>query len=329
MQMEYSSTMKSETEAQMDRLYPSLPWTHRGSETETETSREAETSRGTETETSRGSVTKTSRRTETKRSRSSSQNQSSQNQSSQNQSSQNQSSQNQSLQSSLNHEDTVPHRPGSPPENTQNLEFAGKMKEQIRVLEMQKLELLSINERWAKEYRVMVHYYKEKLHTHKASLPKESNDRSEDLGHVCKLNLLMDNTTTGCSEELVKAQSDARALQEQNRTLARRGQHQRKEITRLNKALEDTFVTTSSSREMSHETLQDLWKYQADVYKEDFLTERKDREALQTKYLALEQKYKRVRNELYVARSQVPCAQCECTCTHPGTEDLKLQQRNT
>ncbi|KAJ0059755.1 hypothetical protein NL108_011259 [Boleophthalmus pectinirostris] len=236
---------------------------------------------------------------------------------------------------SNNMNSTFTHDPDNVVENTQNEERAVQMKEQIRVLEMQKQELLSINERWAKEYRTMVQYYKDKLRNLKASLPLEKRpDQSADVHpHVCKLNVVKDRTAaTGSGDGLLKAQSEARQLQEQNRALARRGQHQNAEITRLNKALEEVLVTRSS-QEVSTETLQELWKHQADIYKEDFLTERKDREALKHKYLELEKKYKKVRNELYVIKSQVtwtptPQPQYECTCTQPGPEEKKQSTSN-
>ncbi|XP_033841832.2 TNFAIP3-interacting protein 3-like [Periophthalmus magnuspinnatus] len=227
-------------------------------------------------------------------------------------------------------------------ENTQDEGSTATMKEQIRILEMQKQELLSINERWAKEYRVMVQYYKDKLHNLKTSLPHENHQHpsAENHPHVCKLNVLKDKIiATGSGDGLVKAQSEARQLQEQNQALARRWRHQNAEIMRLNKALKEVLVTTSS-QEMSTETLQELWKHQADVYKEDFQTERKDREALKHKYLELEKKYKKVRNELYAIKSQVTCTstsqpQYECACPHTGSEEKeqstsnKLQRRYT
>ncbi|KAK7887244.1 hypothetical protein WMY93_026865 [Mugilogobius chulae] len=228
---------------------------------------------------------------------------------------------------------TFAHRPDNLLENTQDEECVVRMKEQIRVLEMQKRELLSINERWAKEYRVMVQYYKDKLRSVKASLPPDNSpNTTPDAPHVCKLNVLKDSSAAaGSGDVLVKAQSEARQLQEQNRALTRRGQHQNAEIARLNKALEEALVTTSA-QEMSNGTLPDLWKHQADVYREDFLTERKDREALKGKYLQLEKKYKKVRNELYVVKSQITWSptssqqQYGCTCAQPDTDSGEKKQ---
>ncbi|XP_034038383.1 TNFAIP3-interacting protein 3-like [Thalassophryne amazonica] len=46
-----------------------------------------------------------------------------------------------------------------------------QMKAQIHILEEQRRELLSINEKWAKEYQTMVQYYKDKVQHLKLLLP--------------------------------------------------------------------------------------------------------------------------------------------------------------
>lgn len=233
-----------------------------------------------------------------------------------------------SCSSAKNLNGNAPHRHKPLPENTQADECSARMKAQIYVLEQQKQELLSINERWAKEYRIMVRYYKEKVCSLKTLLSQRcshfNKETGEELNPLCKLKALKDNTEAGCGDVscvVVKTQSEARELEEQNRRLARRGQHQHSEIERLNKALQDA-LQTSQPQEMSSETLQDLWKHQAEVNKEDFLKERKDRETLKDKYLELEKKYKKVRNELHAIKTQgtwmrTPQAQYKCTCTQP------------
>lgn len=45
--------------------------------------------------------------------------------------------------------------------------------------------------------------------------------------------------------------------------------------------------------------------FQAEIYKEDFLKERKDREKLKGKYLEVEKRLKKTHNELHVLKSQV------------------------
>ncbi|KAE8279714.1 hypothetical protein D5F01_LYC21843 [Larimichthys crocea] len=227
-----------------------------------------------------------------------------------------------------------------------------RMKAQILILEEQRQELLSINERWAKEYRTMKQYYKEKVQDLRALLqhPNFEEDMWEEREKNIRLyNKGKDAESTwtkdvDASSELLRAVKEAKELREQNSTLTRRGQHQREEIGRLNKALEEALRTTQPL-EVSSETLQDIWKHQAEVYKEDFLKERKDREKLKEKYLELEKKFRKVYNELRVLKPQVtrtrpPQPVLECTCTIrakcPNWEvrpvhqnDVQLQRRYT
>ncbi|KAJ3611760.1 hypothetical protein NHX12_021774 [Muraenolepis orangiensis] len=82
-----------------------------------------------------------------------------------------------------------------------------------------------------------------------------------------------------------------RLLRVQNAHLASRGQHQREEIRRLNQALHEAIEghgVCGQSREHPHD---EVWKHQAEVYKEDFLKERKDREMLKDKLLEMEKSY--------------------------------------
>ncbi|XP_074478016.1 TNFAIP3-interacting protein 1-like [Sebastes fasciatus] len=209
-----------------------------------------------------------------------------------------------------------------------------RMKAQVLVLEEQRQELLSINEKWAKEYHTMVHYYKEKVRDLKALLQHDEEEICQEGGK---------KVTFG--DELLKAEKEAEKLRTQNSTLTRKGQHQHEEIRRLNKALEEALQTTEPLG-ASSETLQDVWKHQAETYKEDFLKERKDREKLKDKYLEQEKKFRKAHSELRVLKSQVtqtrppqPAA-LECTCTNRAAcpqwevrqidrHHIQLQRRHT
>ncbi|XP_032359529.1 TNFAIP3-interacting protein 3 [Etheostoma spectabile] len=197
-----------------------------------------------------------------------------------------------------------------------------RMKAQILILEEQRQELLCINERWAKEYRTMLRYYKEKVQGLKASLQHE---RSEE--EMCEggkktpcTRESKDKESTQTVDGLQKAEKEAKELRAQNTTLTRRGQHQHEEIIRLNKALDEALQTTQPL-DVSSETLQ-VWKQQAEVYKEDFLKERKDRVKLKEKYLEQEKKFQKVYRELHVLKCQLtrtPPSALECTCTNRAT----------
>ncbi|XP_072234437.1 uncharacterized protein [Leuresthes tenuis] len=214
-------------------------------------------------------------------------------------------------------------------EDTQSEEVCNSsdisMKAQILIMEEQRKELLSINKKWAKEYRTMSQYYKEKIRVLKAlqhhdHSEEETSDEGEKLNTPCEQLKVKTDTLTREGEvtsELLTAEKEAKELRLQNSTLTRRGQHQHEEIQRLNKALEEA-LQTSQPLGGSSETRQDIWKHQADVYKEDFLRERKDREMLKDKYLELEKRFKKVRDELRVLKSQVTLTQPEhrCSCTN-------------
>ncbi|XP_023182355.1 TNFAIP3-interacting protein 3-like [Xiphophorus maculatus] len=214
------------------------------------------------------------------------------------------------------------------------------MKEQILILEQQNKELLAINNKWAKEYKTMVEYYMKKVQVLKALKQdgvseEERSDEEEGPVTFCKKEKVHKDTQPGkdgVRTELRTAEEETEELRAQNHTLACRCQHQQQEIRRLNKALEET-IQRSQPLENSSETLQDIWKHQAEVYKEDFLKERRDREQLKGKNLELEKRYKKVHDELRVFKSQVTLAQpvhC-CSCTnrrkYPDREQQHVQQQ--
>ncbi|XP_033964636.1 TNFAIP3-interacting protein 3-like [Pseudochaenichthys georgianus] len=219
-----------------------------------------------------------------------------------------------------------------------------RMKAQICILEEQRQELLCINEKWAKEYHTMVRYYKERVQDLKTLLQHDplAVEICEGGKNVTSNKKAKDKENTWTGEEILKAEKEAEELRAQNNTLTRRGQHQHEEILRLNKALEEA-LQNSNPLDASSETLQDIWKHQAQVYKEDFLTERRDREKLKEKNLELENKYRKVHRELCVLKSQVartPQPVLECTCTNRATtpnwevreinqKHIQLQRRYT
>ncbi|XP_029955691.1 TNFAIP3-interacting protein 3-like [Salarias fasciatus] len=236
--------------------------------------------------------------------------------------------------------------PDSPQEITQSGESPPcsdvRLKAQILFLEEQRKQLLSINEKWAKEYRTMVRYYKDKIRVVKASQEHEEKKHDEGQKNITlvkdqKVRLVIDedNLQTGeSSSELLKAKTETEELRLQNRTLTRRGQHQQEEIRRLNKALEKA-LQTSQSDSVSSEDSANIWKHQAEVYKEDFCKERKDREKLKEKYLELEKRFRKVYSELRVLKSQVtlvlkpqPAVQCPCNVRdkNPNWEICKVNQ---
>ncbi|XP_029935624.1 TNFAIP3-interacting protein 1-like [Myripristis murdjan] len=211
------------------------------------------------------------------------------------------------------------------------------MKAQIAILKRQKRELFSINEKWAKEYQTMVQHYKEKVQWLKALLQLDNIQMEEEVCEAEKQRALekhLKNSMTvkdskegeqrgsgDVSPALLRAEQEAERLRAQNSTLTRRGQHQHEEIMRLNKALQEALQTPPARAEHS-KTPEDVWKHQAEIYKEDFLKEREDREKLKGKHLELERRFRKIHAELHTLKSQIPrtppspkpVTHCTCTC---------------
>ncbi|XP_068160383.1 TNFAIP3-interacting protein 3-like isoform X2 [Antennarius striatus] len=190
------------------------------------------------------------------------------------------------------------------------------LKARILTLEKQRQELLSINEKWAKEYRTMKQHFTQKVKSLKALVRDDccrSGETCEEGGKevTSERNVKHKASTktgdTDMSSKLLKAEKEVNDLRAQNRTLSREWQHQREEIKRLNKALEEALLKNRPLDDSS-ETLQDVWKQQAEVYKEDFLKERRDRERLKDKCLGLERNLRKAHSELCVLKPQVNTA---------------------
>nr|XP_040023856.1 TNFAIP3-interacting protein 1-like [Gasterosteus aculeatus aculeatus] len=201
----------------------------------------------------------------------------------------------------------------NPPGRTpQSQASAGGMKAQMLLLEEQKQELLSINTKWAKEYRTMARYYKARIQ-HLNELLQRGHSGEE----MCEEG--GNNHKENTEDKLLK---EAEGLRAQNSTLTQKGQRQQDEIRRLNKALEEALKTTQPLS-VSSETLQDVWKHQADVYKEDFLKERSDREKLMEKHLKQEKQFRKVHSELCALKSQLRSPQpVLAACPH---REVRLQ----
>ncbi|TNN53782.1 TNFAIP3-interacting protein 1 [Liparis tanakae] len=191
-----------------------------------------------------------------------------------------------------------PSRGGSHPDTRIQSNSDVRMEAQILLLEEQRQELLSINEKWAKEYRTMVRYYKERVQGLKASLQHiHTEEEKEEEGGGTSAALCKKVAEGQNGDRLLKVEKEAEELRAQTGTLTRRGQRQREEIRRLNRALADALQTPRPLG-VSADTLQDVWKHQAEVYKEDFLKERSDRVTLKEKYLEQEKKFRKVQSQL-------------------------------
>ncbi|XP_046879927.1 TNFAIP3-interacting protein 3-like [Hypomesus transpacificus] len=215
----------------------------------------------------------------------------------------------------------------------------------LALLEKQRQELLYINTKWAEQYQTMTQYYKQKVKDQEMLLMshgQELEDRSEEEQQERKRNIDLPQTkdNTNCiqlqnddiSADLQRAEQETERLRVQNTTLTRRGQQQHGEIRRLNKVLKEVLQTTGTCCGPQEE----VWRHQAQIYKEDFLKERRDREQLKGKHGDLEEKFRKVHTELNALKSKIiwtptlprPLAASVCPHqAHPTTQNRDARLR--
>ncbi|CAL8398956.1 unnamed protein product [Arctogadus glacialis] len=215
---------------------------------------------------------------------------------------------------------------------------------QLDMLWKQREELISINNKWADQYKVMTQYYKAKVMEQQpsAKTSQPTHPLSEEMRHNgVEQNVQEKDVKEETSEEKIMSHTDAEQLRVQNAHLTRRGQHQHEEIRRLNQALQQSLESGFVWGESREDPKDNVWKHQAEVYKEDFLKERKDRERLKGKLMETEKKYRKTHSELHTLKSKItwapvlapPDAMCDCPNrappantynTYPHTEPQQI-----
>ncbi|XP_029698486.1 TNFAIP3-interacting protein 3-like isoform X2 [Takifugu rubripes] len=198
---------------------------------------------------------------------------------------------------------------------------------QILILEEQKKELLLINEKWAREYRTMKQFYSKKVRELRSILQGDFSHTEDNRCEEGEKNITFGKKVQdedSAKAEVSRSGDEAAELRGQNSFLTRRGQHQMQEIRRLNEALQVVL----GSDDVRRASLQDVWKHQAEVYREDFLKERSDREKLHGRYLDLEEKYRKVCYELRALKPQAPPTKpiVDCRCRNHGRSRNPTEQ---
>ncbi|KAI4881782.1 hypothetical protein NFI96_011474, partial [Prochilodus magdalenae] len=204
-------------------------------------------------------------------------------------------------------EHETPHKPDSQAPETSVLNLHIKLSN----LRKKNQELLSINKKWAEQYSSLRQHFEHQITELKRKLKSyeqvKEEKKMEDLLALSK-NTKESTQETELKSCLQKANGELESLRMQCDTLIGRGLQQEEEIRRLNKVLQRAQKSLAVSQG-SKQTEEYIWKHQAQVYKDDFLKERRDRDRLKEKYAELEKKYKKIHTELHVYRAQVRWAQ--------------------
>ncbi|CAI5784427.1 Hypothetical predicted protein [Podarcis lilfordi] len=205
------------------------------------------------------------------------------------------------------------------------------LEQQIISLEKQRQELLAVNNQWDQQFRRMKQQYGKKVTDVKAQLEtmqkrvKELEKERHQMQQECRrLEALTTNS-------LLQEMRDTKILKEENRLLKEEASlantkkiHYEREISRLNKALQDALKnqgaplheTPVNAQDMNcnHEEMKmqmEVLRQQVQIYEEDFKKERSDRERLNEEKEALLRINERIQFQLDTLNSQVKDCQEE------------------
>uniref|UniRef100_W5MUB6 TNFAIP3 interacting protein 3 n=1 Tax=Lepisosteus oculatus TaxID=7918 RepID=W5MUB6_LEPOC len=212
-----------------------------------------------------------------------------------------------------------------------------ELKQQLRILQKQRQELLDVNKKWDEQYKLMKQHYSLKIMEMKERLTvcdkfitevnAEQDKKQKDFDK--KLVLAKEKIekeqekNTKLSAELCEIKQQSLNLKEQNATLTKRKDHQECEIQRLNKTrlpiLKIYCVFNSECLQKGPivwnyketATQIEVLRHQAQIYENDFKEERRDRERLKERNEELEKRCKKLQSELQILKSQIKVCVCE------------------
>ncbi|XP_066518944.1 TNFAIP3-interacting protein 3-like [Hoplias malabaricus] len=178
---------------------------------------------------------------------------------------------------------------------------------QIKLLNMKRKnqELLFINKKWAEQYSLLSQCCERKIT--ELNRLKHNEQRKEEKEKTEDFMFLTTNSTEYTQEfelmsRLQEADREIERLKMRCDTLTGREQQLEEEIRRLNKVQHRTQQSLALQESKQTEI---IWKYQAQVYKEDFLKERRDRDKLKEKYAELQERFKKSHADLHFYKAQV------------------------
>ncbi|XP_008110269.1 TNFAIP3-interacting protein 3 [Anolis carolinensis] len=199
------------------------------------------------------------------------------------------------------------------------------LEQQIVSLEKQKVELLAVNNQWDQEFRRMKQRYEKKVTDIKQKTEamqkniRELEKERHQLQEECQR--LKDLTTTNLVDEMRQHKTlkgENKLLREETALANTKKMHYEREISRLNKALQDALKNRStSSNEPPHLDALDtscneemrlemeVLRQQVQIYEEDFKKERSDRERLNSEKEALQKINERSQSQLNKLHSQI------------------------
>ncbi|KAM4676466.1 TNFAIP3-interacting protein 1 isoform 2-T2 [Discoglossus pictus] len=218
----------------------------------------------------------------------------------------------------------------------------------VKVLEHQRTELLEVNKQWDQQFRSMKLQYEEKItslrqkisHAMKSESEHEVEKDRKQRDFDRKLLLARDKIEEKESQiqkletELKELKQKNKFLYEQLGSISKHRDYQEREISRLNKALEEALnmqgsgprspsfnVSTENTERPPRQELMtqnDILKQQVTIFEEDFQRERSDRERMNEEKEELKVKLEQLQAQLGQVNTQLRTCQ----------EDLRREKEN-
>ncbi|XP_073477209.1 TNFAIP3-interacting protein 1 isoform X3 [Aquarana catesbeiana] len=241
-------------------------------------------------------------------------------------------------------------------EKPTNKDQSGALLKKVKILEHQRTELLEVNKQWDQQFRSMKMQYEEKITSLRQKLSQATKNETEQEAERDRKQrdfdrklLLARDKLEEKESQIQKLESDIRDLKQKNKFLhdqlsstTKQREYQEREISRLNKALEEVLKLRdlgppSPSIIASGEdtlflqrqellTQNDLLKQQVSIFEEDFKRERSDRERMNEEKEELKQQLEQLQSQLAQAKSQLRSCQEDLRQERDCSRDLPRQQ---
>ncbi|KAM3927035.1 TNFAIP3-interacting protein 1 [Leptodactylus fuscus] len=233
-------------------------------------------------------------------------------------------------------------------EKPSNKDHVGSLLKKVKILEHQRTELLEVNKQWDQQFRSMKHQYEEKITSLRQKISQAAKYETEQEAERDRKQrdfdrklLLARDKIEEKESQIEKMESEIRDLKQKNKFLhdqinstSRQREYQEREISRLNKALEEALKLqgsaprspsfTTSAEDIGNLQRQelitqvDLLKQQVAIFEEDFKRERSDRERMNEEKEDLKREMEQLQTQLAQANTKLQACQ----------DDLRREREN-
>ncbi|XP_075066175.1 TNFAIP3-interacting protein 1 isoform X2 [Mixophyes fleayi] len=220
-------------------------------------------------------------------------------------------------------------------EKPTNKDQSGALLKKVKALEHQRAELLEVNKQWDQQFRSMKLQYEEKITSLRQKLSQAAKSENEQESERDRKQRDFDRKLLLARDKIEEKESQIQTLESEIKDLKQKNkflhdqlsstckqrEYQEREISRLNKALEDVLKLQGSSPRSPSFTFSaedtgllqrqelitqiELLKQQVAIFEEDFKRERSDRERMNEEKEELKQQLEQLQKQLAHTKTQL------------------------